>query len=76
MKFNNINSKFGERVKKLRIENNLSQEKLAQALSVTRSAVNDWENRDTETNFVTLIKIAQFFNVTTDYLLGLVDEIQ
>lgn len=70
-----MKSKFGERVKKLRIENNLSQEKLAQALSVTRSAVNDWENRETETNFVTLIKIAQIFNVTTDYLLGLVDEL-
>ena len=70
-----MKSKFGERIKKLRIENNLSQEKLAQALSVTRSAVNDWENRETETNFITLIKIAQFFNVTTDYLLGLVDEL-
>ena len=67
--------KFSERIKKLRIENGLSQEKLGKELHISRTAINDWENRGIETSFTTLIKIAQYFNVTTDYLLGLVDEI-
>lgn len=70
-----MKSKFNERVKKLREEKGISQEKLGEALHISRTAINDWENRGVETNFTMLIKIAKFFNVTTDYLLGVVDEL-
>ncbi len=68
-------SEFGKRVKILRLKSGLSQKKLGEKLNVSRTAINDWENRGIETNFTTLMEIAKFFNVTTDYLLGKVDEL-
>ncbi len=70
-----MKSLFGQRLKKLRLERNLSQEKLAESFHLTRTAVTDWETRGKEPSFGMLMDIAKFFNVTTDYLLGLVDEI-
>ena len=66
-------TKFGERIKELRTEKDLTQEDLAKKLFVHRTTVKDWEVRGKEPNYVTLIKLAKFFNVTTDYLLGLKD---
>ena len=48
----------------------ISQQKLAEALGVSRSAVAMWEAGLSEPDNETLIKLAAFFNVTTDYLLG------
>lgn len=69
-----MKSLFGQRVKKLRLERNLSQQELADNFHLTRTAVTDWETRSKEPSFGMLMDIAKFFNVTTDYLLGLVDE--
>ena len=71
-----MKTKFNERIKLLRVERGLSQEQLGKDLNVSRTAVNDWENRSTETSFSMLMEIAKYFNVTTDYLLGVIDEIQ
>ena len=65
--------KFSKKLKELRLEKGISQVKLAQVLNVTKATVNDWEHEKCETNFSMLAKIAKYFNVTTDYLLGLED---
>lgn len=65
---------IGQKIKELRKDKNLSQTALAQILNVTQAAVGKWETGDREPDYNTLIKIALFFDVTTDYLLGLEDE--
>ena len=58
------------RIKELRIANNYSQVELANALSVTKQSVSNWENSNIQPSIDLLIKIADFFGVTTDYMLG------
>ncbi len=62
--------KFGEILKKLRNEKNMTQEDLAQVLNFKRSTVAGYETDDREPDFKTLIKISDYFNVSVDYLLG------
>lgn len=62
--------KFPQRLKELRLEKSLSKEKLATELQTNRFSISDWEQGRTETDFSTLIKIADYFDVTLDYLLG------
>ena len=64
--------KFNERIKKLRTENKFTQRGLAKELGVTHSSIRDWEAYS-QTSFEMLVKIAKFFQVSTDYLLGLKD---
>ena len=61
---------FAERLKELRSEKGLTQLQLSEALGVDRTTVMKWETSSCETNFTMLVKIARFFNVTCDYLLG------
>lgn len=61
---------FSNTLKKLRTDKGLTQSELAQHLSVTQQAVGRWEKSQTSPDYETLKKIASFFNVTTDYLLG------
>ncbi len=65
--------KFPERLKELRIENNLSQRALARATNLSQSAIVHWENNTRVPNADAVIILAQYFNVSTDYLLGLED---
>ncbi len=64
---------FGKRLKELRIEANLSREKLANALSVSVRQISYWETGQRQCDFNMLIKIADFFSVSIDYLLGRTD---
>lgn len=68
----NMNS-FGKNLKELRKENNLWQSDLAKKLSVTDATISRWELGKQEPDFDMLIKVAKYFNVSTDYLLGLED---
>ena len=61
---------FGERLKQLRKEHNLTQEALAEKLLTVRSTINKYEKNTRKPEYETLIKIADLFNTTTDYLLG------
>ena len=65
---------FCQRIKELRIESGLTQKELAEKLETTNSAVCDWEKGRTQPDLETLKQIAQFFSVSTDYLLGLSDD--
>ena len=64
---------FSERLKELRMRHGYSQSELAKAIGVERTRYNKWEATGTEPSFAVLVKIADFFNVSTDYLLGRVD---
>lgn len=59
---------IGENIKSLRKKNNITQEELAEKLSVTRQAVSNWENGKTEPDIETLTKIAQIFDTSIDEL--------
>ena len=63
-------SKFSERLKELRIDNNLSQEQLAKAVGLSNTAIVYWENGQRVPNANAVIVLAEYFEVTTDYLLG------
>ena len=56
--------------KNLRIKAGYTQDGLAEALGLSRSAVSMYENGNREPDFETLEKIADFFNVDMNYLLG------
>lgn len=61
---------FGQRLAALRMEMGLSQYQLADKLEFSRGQIGNYEQGTREPDFATLIKIADFFQVSTDYLLG------
>lgn len=60
---------LGEKLKSLRKEKNISQEKLAQYLNVSFQAVSKWENSSSYPDIELLPEIARFFGITVDELL-------
>ena len=66
---------FCERLKELRKEKNLSMKQLAIKLNTTDAAISNWENGINEPKISYLKSIAEFFNVSADYLIGLKDDI-
>ena len=66
-------SKFGENLKELRAELNVSRAELAKKLNVSVRLVAYWESGQRECNFDMLMAIADIFSTSTDYLLGRVD---
>lgn len=64
------NTYFQKRIKELRLEKNLTMQELADKFDITKSRVNMWENNGTVPRMDVLIKLASYFGVTTDYLLG------
>lgn len=61
---------FKDRLIKLRKELNLTQEELAQKIGYTRTAISAWEIGRNEPSNADTIKLAEYFGVSTDYLLG------
>lgn len=66
-------TKFGERLKTLRTEENVSRQQLASDLNISIRSISYWENNQRECDFDTLIAIADYFSVSVDYLLGKTD---
>lgn len=59
-----------ERLKIIREKKGLTQTQAAEQLNISRVNYNRYENGEREPDNATLIKLAQFFNVSTDFLLG------
>ncbi len=59
-----------ERIKELRQEKNLSQSVLAQKIGVSQKAIDYWERGINEPKATYIVRLADFFDVSTDYLLG------
>ena len=62
---------FGNKLKLLRLQDNMTQEQLAQKLNLTKSVISAYETGLRLPSYDVLIRIAKIFNVSTDYLLGL-----
>jgi len=60
----------GDRLKKLRLEKNLTQEELGKIFNVSHATINRYEKGVHQPDSSTINKLAEFFNVSTDYLLG------
>ena len=61
---------LNENIKKLRLARGLNQVEFAKAMGVSKQCVSNWENDNVMPSIEMLVKIADFFNVTTDYVLG------
>ena len=62
---------LNERIRSLRTSRGITQVELANSLSVSKQAVSNWENDNIQPSIDMLVKIAKYFSVSTDYLLGL-----
>lgn len=62
---------FGQKIKSLRREANMTQENLAELLSISPQAISRWETDVAMPDISLLPPLANLFNVTTDYLLGM-----
>ena len=66
--------KFSARLEDLLEEHNLTQRQLATELHIAPSTLNGYLRRGREPDFDTLIALAEYFEVSTDYLLGRSEE--
>lgn len=71
---NNHTMIFAETLKLKRKERGLLQKDIAQAIGVSVKTISRFELGEREPSFEVLIKIANFFETSTDYLVGKVDE--
>ena len=63
------NNIFGKRLKELRIESGLSQQKLGEILGFCNQTISFWENGSREPDLDTLVSIAHFFKIPLEELL-------
>ncbi len=61
---------FSERLSQLRKERNITQTEFAKIINVSQSTIAMWETRRRDPSSDDIIAIAEYFGVTTDYLLG------
>ena len=59
-----------ENLKRLREEASVSQKQLAEAVGVSQQSINKYENHNIEPDIGTLIRIAEYFNTSVDYVVG------
>lgn len=65
--------KFAERLKELRLENNLSQDQLAKKVGLSHTAIGYWELGKRVPNIDAVVVLAKFFKVSLEYMVGLED---
>ena len=64
---------FKERLKELRLERNLSQQTLGKIINMSKMAISHWESGHSEPSIAQLIRLAEFFEVSVDFLVGKMD---
>lgn len=62
---------LSQRIHELRTARGINQVKLGEILGVTKQSVSNWENDNIQPSIEILMKLAEYFGVSTDYLLGL-----
>lgn len=65
---------FGERLRALRSEKDIGQNRLARELGLSNASISYWETGKQEPCASAIFKLAIYFNVSADYLLGLTDD--
>lgn len=63
------------RLEKLRKKRKISQLKLAMDLNMNQNTISRYENLERQADYETLVKIADYFDVSLDYLLGRTDKL-
>lgn len=66
--------KIGERIKEIRQEKGLTQTELANKIGISQAGITKWETGDRDPSTDCVILLAKFFDVTTDFLLGVDDK--
>lgn len=61
---------LGERLRNLRIEKHLRQDQVARLVNVEKSSISMYETGMRQPSYATFVRLADVFNVSTDYLLG------
>jgi len=62
--------KIGKRIRALREENKINRETLAKSIGINVRTISYWENEIYEPQASYIIKLADYFDISTDYLLG------
>ena len=62
---------IGERLRRLRFDNGLTQAEVAQKIGVTQQTYSRYEGSDAKPDSDTIIKLCELYGVTADYLLGI-----
>jgi len=65
---------FKERLKELRLEKELSQKQLGEIVNMSKMAISHWEHGNSEPSILQLIILADYFQVSVDYLIGKTDD--
>ena len=61
---------IGEQLRTLRTANKMTQKELAGELSVAFQTISNWENNSIDPSVSMILRIAEYFNCSTDYLLN------
>ncbi len=61
---------FKERLKELRTERNITQRQLGNLVNMSKMAISHWEKGHSEPSISQLITLANYFEVSVDYLIG------
>ncbi len=64
---------FGERLKEVRQEHGLTIFQVSKQVGISDACISRWENDINDPKCEQIVMLAKFFNVSTDYLLGLED---
>lgn len=64
------------RIKDLREDNNLTQAEVAKFLNIKQNTYSQYENGQRQLPLTSLIALAKFYKTSTDYILGLTDNIK
>ena len=67
-------SSFPERLKEVRVAQNLTQKQVFTGIDVGERLYQSYEYGKVEPKYTVIIKLCRYFNVSADYLLGLSDE--
>ena len=65
---------FGERLRQLRLEAGLQQKELGEQMGLSNNAIGMMERGNRGTTIENVVRLAEFFHVSADYLLGLEEE--
>lgn len=62
---------LGKIIRELRTDRDMTQTQLAKEISTTQDTISLWELGKSYPDVINLVKLAKFFGVSTDYMLGL-----
>lgn len=65
-----MNTVFGKRLKELRLSKSMTQSELAIKFNVSKTTICQWETSKQEPSISDILRLADFFDTSTDYLLG------